>query len=66
MNEVKNLKVLNQNDLLKILPFGKTKLYQLLKSNELPVVKIGRDYITTEKKIEQWINENIGEEVFYI
>lgn len=66
MNEVKSLKVLNQNDLLKILPFGKTKLYQLLKSNELPVVKIGRDYITTEKKIEQWINENIGEEVFYI
>lgn len=65
MSVEKNFKVLNQDDLLKILPFGKTKLNQLLKANELPVVKVGRDYITTESKIEQWINENIGEEIFY-
>ena len=55
-----NFKILNQQDLYKILPFGKTKISQMLRSGILPTVQIGRDYITTEEKINQWISDNIG------
>lgn len=58
-------KILSQSDLYEILPFGKTKINQLIKSGELPVVKIGRDYITTYKILEEWISNNIGEEIYY-
>ena len=37
-------KVLNQEDLFEILPFGKTKVCQLIKSGQLPLIKIGKDY----------------------
>ncbi len=58
-------KILNQKDLLEILPFGKTKLNELLISGVLPVVKVGRSYITTEEKLSEWINNNIGKEIQY-
>lgn len=58
-------KVLKQNDLYKILPFGKTKIQQLIKSNQLPLVKIGNDYITTFNILEDWVRDNIGEEIYY-
>lgn len=48
-----------------MLPFGKTKFNKLLKAGELPLVKIGSDYITTEDAVEKWINDNIGQELFY-
>ncbi len=59
------MKILTQKDLLKILPFGRTKLNELLMSNVLPVTKIGRDYITTEERLNEWIQENIGKEIKY-
>ena len=40
-------KILSQQDLYDVLPFGKTKVLQLIKSGELPLVKVGKDYITT-------------------
>lgn len=59
------MKVLTQKDLLEILPFGRTKLNELLMSNVLPVTKIGRDYITTEERLNEWIQDNIGREIKY-
>lgn len=35
-------KILKQTDLYEILPFQKTKVLQLLRSGELPVVKVGK------------------------
>ena len=58
-------KILKQTDLYEILPFRKTKVQQLIKSGELPLVKIGKDYITTYKLIEEWIAKNIGGEIYY-
>jgi len=58
-------KYLTQKDLYSLLPFGKTKILQLLKSGEFPAVRIGKDYITTEEKINTWITDNIGEEIFF-
>lgn len=58
-------KVLSQKDLYDILPFGKTKIKQLIKSGELPLMKIGNDYITTFSILEEWIKEHINEEIYY-
>lgn len=58
-------KVLNQEDLYEILPFGKTKILQLIKSEQLPLIKIGKDYITTFNILEEWIKDHLGEEIFY-
>ena len=57
--------ILGLEDLYEILPFGKQKIRKLIASQELPVVKIGRDYITTKKKLFEWIEQNIGQELYY-
>lgn len=58
-------KILKQTDLYEILPFGKTKISKLIQSGELPLVKLGNDYITTFKILEDWISNHIGEEIYY-
>ena len=58
-------KILSQQDLYNVLPFGKTKVLQLIKSGELPLVKVGKDYITTFNLLEEWIKNHIGEEIYY-
>ena len=64
--QTKNMnKILKQTDLYEILPFGKTKINQLIQSGELPLVKVGNDYITTFNILEEWIRNHIGEEIFY-
>lgn len=64
-SEAQTNKILKQTDLYDIFPFGKTKINQLIKSNQLPLVKIGNDYITTFNILESWIKEHIGEEIYY-
>lgn len=34
-------------------------------AKELPVLKVGRDYITTKKKLLEWIELNLGHELYY-
>lgn len=58
-------RILSQTDLYDILPFGKTKVQQLIKSGQLPLLKIGKDYITTFNLLERWIEEHSGEEIYY-
>ena len=58
-------KILKQTDLYEILPFQKTKVLQLLRSGELPVVKVGKDHITTYELINDWIKQHVGDEIFY-
>lgn len=58
-------RVMKQDDIYQLLPFGKTKTRQLIQSGALPVVKIGNDYITTYTIMEDWIKKHIGEEIYY-
>ena len=58
-------KILSQEDLYEVLPFGKTKIQQLIKSRQLPLLKIGKDYVTTYNILEDWIKEHIGDEIYY-
>ncbi len=57
--------ILSLQDLYKILPFCEQKIRKLIAAKELPVVKVGRDYITTKQKLFEWIEQNIGEELYY-
>ena len=58
------MRILGQQELYNVLPFGKTKIKQLLKNNELPTRKVGADYITTFDLLERWIlveaEHNVG------
>ena len=58
-------KILSQKDLYDVLPFGKTKIKQLIASKQLPLLKIGKDYVTTYNILEDWIREHIGDEIYY-
>ena len=51
-------KILSQNDLYDVLAFGKTKIKQLIASKQLPLFKIGKDYVTTYNILEDWIREH--------
>lgn len=59
------MKIITEKELREMLPFGKTKFNKLLQAGELPLLKIGRDYITTEEIVEEWIRKNIGQELYY-
>lgn len=56
---------LSQKEMLKILPFGKTTLQRLLNARVLPVVKVGRKYLTTRKELEAWFAKYKGKEIKY-
>lgn len=56
---------LSQKDMLQIFPIGKTTLQKLLNARALPVVKIGRKYITTQKELEAWFAKYKGKEIKY-
>ena len=58
-------KIYSKEDLLNIFPFGKTKLHSLLQAGLLPVIKIGRDYLTNENLIDSWFQDNLGKELYY-
>ena len=53
------------SDLLTIFPVWKTKLRQLLLAGVLPVVKVGRQYVTSDEAIQRWVLENAGKEILY-
>lgn len=53
------------NDLLEIFPFGKSKLLKLCKMGVVPVVKVGKDYISNPALIDRWFKENEGKEILY-
>ncbi len=60
-----DMKIFSKADLLEIFPFRRTKLQQLLNAGVLPVVKVGKSYLTSEAQIQRWLLENTGKEIFY-
>lgn len=57
--------VYSLKDLLRILPFGKTKLLSLCQRNIIPVTKIGKSYFITKTALEKWLHDNEGKEIIY-
>ena len=60
-----SLTVYSQQDLLRIFPFKRTKLQQLLNAGALPVVKVGRTYLSSDELINRWLLENAGKTIYY-
>ena len=60
-----DMKIFSKADLLEIFPFRRTKLQQLLNAGVLPVVQVGKSYLTSEAQIQRWLLENTGKEIFY-
>jgi hypothetical protein len=58
-------KIYTLKELEELFPFGKTKLLSLCRAGVLPVVKVGRDYISTPELIERWMRDNEGKEILY-
>lgn len=48
-----------------MLGIGKTKTRELLQSKLLHVTKIGRDYFTSKTAIQDFLNKNVGKELFF-
>ena len=49
----------------RLLGIGQTKTRELLQSRLLPVTKIGRDYFTSKTAIQDFLNKNVGKELFF-
>lgn len=58
-------RVLSQKDLYEILPFGKTKIKQMLASGAIPMMRVGNDYVTTFDLLQKWISDHLGSEIYY-
>lgn len=59
------MKIYNFSQLQQLFPFGRTKLYSLLRAGILPVVKIGKNYVTSPQCISEWLKNNAGRELKY-
>lgn len=64
-NDDGTMRFYSKEDLLKIFPFKRTKLQQLLNAGVLPVVKVGKTYITSDAMLNRWVEENIGKTIRY-
>lgn len=53
------------DDLGEIFPFGRSKLLKLCQSNVLPVIKVGKDYISSPELISRWLLENDRKEILF-
>lgn len=51
--------------LINDLSIWKNKAPQLLLAGVLPVVKVGRQYVTSDEAIQRWVLENAGKEILY-
>ena len=38
---------------------------KITEENQLPMVRVGKDYITTFDILQDWIRENIGSEIYF-
>lgn len=58
------MEIYTTKEMMKILKFGKTKMNELLRSDEFPAVKIGGQYRITQEALEQWMKDNEGKEIY--
>lgn len=50
-------------DIMRIFQFGRTKTLRLCKEGALPVVKVGKSYISNQALIDRWMLEHEGCEI---
>jgi excisionase family DNA binding protein len=53
--------LLKADKVAKMLDIGRTKVYEMMASGELPVVRIGSAVRVNRQRLEKWIEENTPE-----
>lgn len=57
-------KMLKPNEVAKNLNIGRDKAYALLKVKGFPSIKIGNQYLVPEDKLDKWVNDKLGKQIF--
>ena len=65
INQYDDFKKYSIEEIAQMLGLGKTKTRELLQRRLLPVTKVGRDYFTSPKAIQEFLKNNIGRELFF-
>lgn len=52
-------------EISEMLGIGKTKTREMLQSKLFPVTKVGRDYFTSPKAIQEFLKKNVGKELYF-
>ncbi|MFF2909188.1 helix-turn-helix transcriptional regulator [Paenibacillus sp. NPDC057934] len=63
MSDNNQLSFYTITDLLELLPLGRNTIYRLVSSDDFPKIRIGRKIIIPAKKLEEWLEANIGTEI---
>lgn len=56
-------KILTVEEVAEILKLGKTTVYRLLRSRQIPAVKIQHQYRVLESELFEWFKSNIDSEI---
>ena len=59
MNDVTSDDLLRPEQVGKILGVGRTKLYEMLRAGELPVIRIGRLVRIPRSELDRWLGERL-------
>jgi excisionase family DNA binding protein len=51
--------VYNVNEVAKVLNIGLNKTYQLIQSNEIPSIRVGKKYIIPRKELLKWLRKSV-------
>ena len=62
-NKYSNDKMLTAKDIQELLGCGKNKVYQILGSNTLPKIKIGKQYYIPRLEYDKWVARNLNKEI---
>ena len=53
---------LTPSDLIELLPIGRDKVYQIIKSPSFPAIKFGKQYVVRREDLYEWWDEYKGKE----
>lgn len=56
-------KMLTVKDIQKLLGCGRGKAYQIVSSNTLPKLKIGKQFYIPESEYNKWVQRNLNREI---
>lgn len=61
--EYSNEKMLTVKDIQKLLGCGRGKAYQIVGSNTLPKIKIGKQFYIPQSEYDKWVKRNLNSEI---
>ncbi len=61
---IKNLKDMpdyfGPKELIKVLPIGKNRAYELCRADGFPAMRVGKSIIISREGLEEWLDKQIG------